>query len=380
MTIPSYKIKFDGQDAADDIYENVIRLEIEEHLQKAGSFMFRLSISLQSSGEWSYLADDRFALFKKVTIAFGFQDGQATPYFEGYITQLAPHFDPQEELCYLEVRGLDPSCLMNLEERTTTWADQSHSDIASAIFSAYGITPEVQDASILYPSTGNVLVQRGTDIRFLKELAEKNGFDCYMRVDDSGQVKGYFQANALDHAPLQPLAILFEDRTNVQFIDLQINGVQALSTAGWHLSTADKNLETLEKTGYSETPLGQTSLQAAAQTKIEALCAPTAGASRRYPQDFAAIASTEAEQALQGRLDRAAWFVKAKGIVNSEAYDRVIHARDLVPVKGLGTRYSGIYLVSAVKVVIADGLFEQQIELLRNAWGVTGSEPFAGKA
>jgi phage protein D len=379
MTISSYKIKFDGQDAGDDVYENLIRMEIEEHLQKASSFMFRLSISIQASGEWSYLADDRFALFKRVTISFGFKDGVSTPYFEGYIVQLAPHFDPQEELCYLEVRGLDPTCLMNLEERIVTWADQSHSDIANAVFSAYGITAEVQDSSILYPSAGNVLVQRGTDIRFLKDLAEKNGFDCYVRVDDSGKVKGYFKPNALDKKPLSPLAVLFEDQTNVQFIDVQVNGSLALSTAGWHLNLDDKNLEQLEKGAYTTTPLGKEVLPDAVQAKLASLSAPAAGASRRYPQDFAAIASTEAEQSLQSHLDRSGWFIKAKGVINSEDYNHVIHSRDVIPVKGLGTRYSGNYLISSVKVVIAEGMFEQQIEFIRNAWGVQGNEPFAGE-
>ena len=66
---------------------------------------------------------------------------------------------------------------------------------------------------------------------------------------------------------------------------------------------------------------------------------------------------------LQGRLDRDSWFIKARGSVNSESYGTLIHARNLVPVKGLGTRYSGNYLVSSVASTLADGHFEQQIEL-----------------
>jgi phage protein D len=376
MPIPSYKISFDDEDAADDIYENIIRLEINEDLKKAASFMLRISISLQVEGEWSDLDDERFDLFKKVTIAFGFGEDDATPYFEGYITHLAPHFDPEEELCYLEVRGMDASCLMNLEEKIETWADTPHSDVASQLFDLYGITPEVATTSAVHAETDSVLIQKHTDIRFLKELAERNGFECYVGMTDDGQVKGFFKPYSLDVSPRPTLAVHFEGETNVQFIDLQVAGNQPLSSSGWHLSLADKELEELPIEDYAVDLLGQDSLSSITRSKVESLCSPKEAAGRVYQADLTNLDGTELEQGLQGRLDRDSWFIKARGTVNSEAYGSLVHARNLIPVKGLGTRYSGNYLVSSVNSILADGHFEQQIELIKNGWGVTGDEPF----
>lgn len=376
MPMPSYKISFDDEDSADDIYENIIRLEVDESTRKATSFMFRISISLQRDGEWSYLDDERFDLFKKVTISFGFGEGNATPYFEGYITHLAPHFDPEEELSYLEVRGMDPTCLMNLEEKIETWMDTSHSDIASELFNHYGITPDVEPTSIVHSDTDNILVQKATDIRFLKELAERNGFECYVGMTDDGELKGFFKPYDLNISPLPPLAVHFEGETNVQLLDIQVTGTQPLSNSGWHLSLEDKEMEEQTRSDYGVNLLGQNSLTSIVKTKVASLCNPKEDASRAYDGDMTNIDSTELEQGLQGRLDRDSWFIKARGTVNSENYGNIIHARHLLPVKGLGTRYSGNYLVSSVKSILADGHFEQTIELIRNAWGLTGDESF----
>ncbi len=379
MTTPSYKITFNGEDAEDDIYENIIRLEITEDIQKATSFVFRVSISLQEDGAWSYLDDDRFDFFKKLTISLGFEENQATPYFEGYITHLAPHFDPEEELCYLEVRGMDPTCLMNLEERMITWEDQSHSDIASTIFDQYGITPDVEASPIIHPESGNLLVQRTTDIQFLRQLATQNGYDCYMAVDESGEIKGYFKPYALDVSPLPTLAVHFEGETNVEFIDIEASGNQPLSVAGWYLSQEDKSLETIEQTSHSQTLIGNENLLSLVETSVDSLASPTEAACRVHTDNFVAFDQTELEQYAQNRLDRSSWFIKAKTSINSETYQNIIHARNIIPIKGIGTRYSGNYLVSSVKSIINQGEFEQHLELTRNAWGVTGDEPFEGE-
>ncbi len=379
MPIPNYHIHFDGESAADDVFENMIRLEIEEDVRKAASFMFRLSIALQDDGQWSHLDDERLSLFKKVTISIGF-GGDSTPVLVGCITHAAPHFDPEEELCYLEVRGMDFTCLMGLEEKIVTWTNQSHSDIASAIFDAYGITAEVEDAPTLHPEDGAALVQRGADITFLRELARKNGFDCYVSTNADGEVKGFFKPRALDASPLPPLAVHFEGETNVQFIDVQAAGNHPLSVGGWHLSLTDKSLERFEKTEYEQTIIGKESLPGIVRDRIDALTSPVEAASRSLPDDFVSLDGTELERTLQSRRNRHGWFVRARGVVNAESYNEVIRARRLIPVKGMGTRYSGNYLVASVKHVIADGHYEQHIELIRNAWGVAGDEPFEREA
>lgn len=376
MAIPSYRISFDGAPAADDLYEHLIRLEIEEDFRKAASFVFRLSLALQPDGSWSYLEDERFDLFKKVSIAMGMGSGDATPVLEGYITHLAPHFDPQEELCYLEVRGMDPTCLMNLEEKTITWAAQTHSAIAAAIFDSYGINPVIEDT----PTIHEGVVQRGTDIRFLKDLASRNGYDCYVAVDDSGTVNGHFKPFELDASPLPPLAVHFEGETNVQFFDIQVAATQPMGTAGWHLSLEDRSLEQVEKTEYRNAKLGRQTLPEIARSRVESLCSPAEGASRALQNHFTTLDAVDLENTLQSSFDHHGWFIKAKGIVNGEDYGELIRARRVIPVKGIGIRYGGNYFVTFVKHVLTEGQYAQHIELMRNAWGVTGDEAFEAES
>jgi phage protein D len=378
MGIPHYKIAFDGVAAKDDVYENLIRLEIVDDSTMAGSIMVRLSIALQEDGEWSYLKDDRFALFKRVTVSMGFGQGRDLPLFEGYLLQLAPHFDPQEELCYLEMRGMDATCLMNLEEKLTTWVGQSHSAIASQIFNDYGITPDVADAPTTHQQDGNTLLQRGTDLRFLKDLAARSGFECYVWVDDNGTVQGSFKPCDLTPSALPPLAVQFEGETNVQYLDVQVSGNPPLSFSGWHMNLEDRTVEKIDKSDYEQNLLGKESLIDVVKSKVEQLSIPVEGASRSYRGDTVFLDRSELDGALQGRQDRQGWFVRAKGIVNGEAYGAAIRSRKVIAVKGLGTRYSGNYLVSSVRHVIAEGEYEQHVELVRNGWGVAGNESFQG--
>jgi phage protein D len=380
MGIPTYKITFDQQAASDDIYENLIRLEIEDNIRKAANFMLRIGISLQGSGEWTYLDDDRFRLLTRVGISIGFEEGSAAAVFDGYITHVAPHFDPQEELCYLEIRGMDATCLMNLEEKLVTWVDKSHSDIATEIFNSYGITPDVEDSPVTHVADGNMLVQRGTDIRFLKELALRNGFECYVTADDTGNVKGCFKPLALNGSPLPPLAVQFEDETNVQFIDLQVTAIQPLSSAGWHLGIEDKTVDQVVSDSYTATLLGKESLIDVVKNKVDQLSIPVEGGSRSYRGDKVFLDSTELENTLKGDENQNGWFIKARGCANGDQYGAAIRARCIVPVKGIGTRYSGNYLASSVKHIFSSGEYEQHMELIRNARGLTGNESFAGAA
>ncbi|MBI4650384.1 hypothetical protein HY745_03680 [Candidatus Desantisbacteria bacterium] len=380
MSSKAYKIAFNEEDAADDFYEFLIRFELEENIKKSASFVFRLSIFKHENGEWAFLDDERFELFTKITISIGTKEDSVKPVFKGYITQTAPHFDRNEELCYLEVRGMDPTCLMNLEEKFVDWSAQSHSDIACAIFNSYGITPFAEEASVTHTEDGNVLVQRNTDIRFLKELAVKNGFDCYTAVDESGELKGYFKPLTLDSAPLPVLAVHFEGKTNVQFMDVQVVADMPLSISGWYLNLEDKTIEQIEKSEYDHTLLGKESLINIINDKVAQLSAPLEAVSRIYKGDIVFQTVTELEKTIQGNLNRSGWFIKAVGIVNSEIYEGIIRARQIVPVKGMGTRYSGDYLVSSVKHIISKDNYEQHIELIRNARGVKGNESFEGEA
>ena len=76
---------------------------------------------------------------------------------------------------------------MNLTEKVKEWVDVTDADVANAIFGDYGITPSDQNTADDSPShteSGHSLMQRGSDIQFLRTLARRNGKVCRVACAD----------------------------------------------------------------------------------------------------------------------------------------------------------------------------------------------------
>ncbi len=74
--------------------------------------------------------------------------------------------------------------------RVKEWVDVTDADVASAIFGDYGITPADENADDDSPShteDGHSLMQRGSDIQFLRMLARRNGKVCRVACADTAR-------------------------------------------------------------------------------------------------------------------------------------------------------------------------------------------------
>ena len=122
----------------------------------------------------------------------------------------------------LEVSGLDATALMNLEEKVVAWPNMPDSAVASSIFAQHQLVPRVDVTSPVLVEPEGTTIQRGTDIRFLRRLARRNGFDCYVQPDAlTGVDTGHFRARSLFGTPDAVLPSNFGDDTNVS--DFQIS-------------------------------------------------------------------------------------------------------------------------------------------------------------
>ena len=75
MANKAYQIEFSGTAADEDFYGDVVSLSVEESTSAAGTLHLQIALRLQDDGTWTYLDDDRFALFNAVTVKVGFTDG-----------------------------------------------------------------------------------------------------------------------------------------------------------------------------------------------------------------------------------------------------------------------------------------------------------------
>jgi hypothetical protein len=354
-------IEIDGQEAA-DLYPDLSRVEVELDEDLAALFVLELSLQLQPDGLWSHLDDDRLTPWRRVRIHAGFDDG-TVPLITGYITHAHAILDADPARCRLELWGMDGSALMDREERLRDWPDQKDSDIAAAIFSSYGFGSEVEDTAVVHDAAISTIMQRETDMQFLRRLALRNGFECFVE-----QNTGYFRTPRIDARPQPLLAVHFGTETNVEWFSLQVDALAEAGIGMFQLHRTEKEVLSSLIESSRQPALGA--------SQASDLLPPGLAPARSFVGMNAATGVKEMETLCQGLFHRGEWFVTGEGQVAGNHYGNVLRPRRPVTIKGVGETHSGVYYVTHVTHAISRGGYSQRFKVKRNALQPTGAEQF----
>jgi phage protein D len=346
-----------------ELYNDLVSLEVELDDELAGMFRMNISLLLSADGTWSYLDDDRLTIWKQVVVTAGLEDDSAQ-LISGYITHIRPKFGIGLDECSLEIWGLDASVLMDREDKLKDWPSRKDSDIATEILNTYGLTPQVEDTSVIHDEQVSTIIQRETDIRFLKRLALRNGYECYVDGDT-----GYFQPPQLGGTPQQVLAVQFGDDTNVNRFHLEVN---ALATADVSMSQIDH--DTKQVLDATSAPGDQQALGASGPASY---LSGSATSALVYIGKTVATGNPEMTALCQGLYNEGEWFVTGEGEVAANQYGNVLMPRAPVTIKGIGETFSGIYYVTHVNHVFNSDGYVQHFRVKRNGLMPTGAENFS---
>ncbi|WP_119730201.1 phage late control D family protein [Thermomonospora amylolytica] len=354
-------IEIDGREAA-DLYADLNRIDVELDEELAAMFVLELSMHLQPDGTWSHVDDDRFAPWRRVTIHAGFQDG-TEPLMTGYLTHAHAVFDADPAKCRLELWGMDGSVLMDRQERLRDWPDHKDSDIAAAVFAEYGLKAEVEDTAVVHDARTSTIMQRETDIQFLRRLALRNGFECFVEGDT-----GHFRAPRADADPQPVLAAHFGAETNMDWFTVRIDALTDSRIGMFQLHRTEKQVLS---------SLAETSRQPALGARRPgALLPPGLAPARAFVGMNVVTGAKEMEVLCQSLLHRGEWFVTGEGLVSGNRYGSVLRARRPVTIKGVGETHSGVYHVAHVTHSISPAGYHQRFKVKRNAVLPTGDERF----
>jgi phage protein D len=365
MAQESIRIMLNGEEVA-DIYPDLLLLDVEEDEELASMFRMRLAIRLQPDGVWTHIDDERLALWSEVSIEAGF-DGDVEEIMSGYITHLKPSFSSEQGACVLDVWGLDRSVLLDREEKLKDWPSRKDSDIASEILSQYGFTADAEDTSVVHDETVSTIIQRETDMQFLRRLAARNGYECYV----SGTT-GYFRRPATSETPQPVLAVHFGDETNVNSFDIEVNALEPADIAMSQMDRQNKEMVDAESVPDSGSLLGSSDYASLLQSG--------APQGKLFIGMSTATGTPEMSALCQGIYEQASWFVTGSGEINANKYSHVLRARKPVTIKGIGETHSGVYYVTHVTHRFAQDGYIQQFRVKRNAVLPTGSEQFSESA
>jgi phage protein D len=367
--VTSYTLLVDGQPLAAEAMQFLQQVEAEEHLRMADMLRLTFSISVREDGSgWRVLDDGLFAPLTNLRLLITVGNADAVPVIDAYVIETQTDFSNNPTESLLHVLAMDGTILMNLEDKARAWPGMSDGDIASTLFDEYGFTPEVETTDVTYEEDDTLVVQRGTDIQFLRLLAQRQGFEVYLEVDPgSDSLTGHFHPLRLDQEPQGVLTVAMGQSSNLNRLQVrwdmlrptqaQVDNLDAGSGENQSGAASDTDWPLLGREGVFD--------------------AGTPRLTRLLPEGV--VLDAELLPLAQGLSNRSALAIIAEGELNSEAYGAVLRAKRTVLVRGAGEQYSGAYLVERVLHLFAEGEYTQSFTLRRNATGPQTQDDFTAE-
>jgi len=263
---------------------------------------------------------------------------------------------------------MDKSVLLSLEEKIKTWPNKKDSDIAGEILDQYkkfNLTPEVDETGVPYKESIATITQRESDINFLRRLARRNNFECYVEGD-----KVYFSEPKLEGESQGVLSCQFGGETNVECFSFEVNALAPTQVAMTQVDRVKKDVMNIPGVTGMQKALGAIDANGLSTDGI-----PPAKIYMDMPPQ---VECSQGEKGCLRAYQQGQWFLTAEGTIDGNRFGRVLKARKIVTVKGVGANYSGEYYVSHVTHSFTPEGYIQYFKVKRNALQVTGSEDFTG--
>ena len=352
--------------ARQPVLDAVQEIEIEASLDVASVVRVRFGIAQNETGDWNILQEDLFRPLVPLGVRIQTGVGPPEAVINGFVSAADVSYGESPGGSVLEVTAMDATTLMNLEEKVTAWPNMPDSVIAAAIFGQYGLVPKVQSTSPVLTDPEGTTIQRGTDIRFVRRLAQRNGFDCYVQPEPlSGLDIAHFEPPQTVGLPQAVLNVAMRDQTNVSDFSIRYQMLQPTTVVASGLDVPTKLPQPALAPAAALQPLG-------AEAALGRIVPPPVV----RPADTGLLRTAELQTAAQAIVDRSSWAIAASGQAGPDV--GVLRPGGFVNIRGLGDLYSGSYVVSSVRHSISADGWTQRFEARRNAVRATGAELFVG--
>jgi phage protein D len=346
------------------LLEAVQEITVDSSIEEASVLRVRFAITKTEIGDWSILMLDPFRPL--VPLGLRIQHGIGAPeaVINGFVTDHRVTYADEPGGSSLEVTAMDATHVMNMVEKVMPWPNMPDAAIASAIFGQYALIPQADPTTPVLTEPEGQTTQRGTDIRFLRRLARRNGFDCYVQPEPfSGLDIGHFHQRSLLGLAQAVLNVSFGNDTNVSGFTVRYEATKPTTAVAAQIDTLTKTPQPGIAPASLLPPLG---LEPTLLREVPPAIARPVGTGVVHAGDLQAAA--------QAIVDRSSWAVSCEGVVGGDV--GVLRPGGLVAIRGAGRVHNGNWLVTRVHHTIAPGRHDQRFTAQRNAVSETGAEVY----
>lgn len=357
-----YQIVIDGTPVDDPFYDDVAQLQVEENADLPDAIRLTLPVNVKDD-DLRYVGDARVQPFANIAVVVTPADGSPSScIFDGFVLSHKVHLEAGVTSSTLEVWGQDASVLMGVEEKVREWSGMTDGAVANQIFGEYGFTPadgNTHDDSPAHSEDGHTLMQRGSDIDFLRRLARRTGRWCRVTCADRPGIRtGFFALPDLSGDPVVTLNLNDPPKSQVAALDFHWDVVRPTKVAASQASLTDSGQDgvSADSSESGLAPLDARDL---------------AGFAGRDTTVVLTAAGDDAELAgrVGGLLRDAAWFARCEGSADISMLKTVLRVGAVVAIEGVGTVLSGKQLVKSVRHTITANSHSMAFTLVRNALG-----------
>jgi hypothetical protein len=344
--------------------------EVEVTHRDDGQSGFSITFNIGRAGpsalmDYALAANPLLRPFNRVIVMVTFN---ATPHvlMDGIISrqELAQGAEPGTSS--LTIKGEDVSVMMDREERSEEHPAQNEMLIAGKLilgYAQYGLIPVVippMSFDVPLPIE-RIPVQQGTDLDYLRKLAEVHGHVFYVTPGPVPFTNyAYWGPPIRVGLPQRAITVNMGPETNAKLDQAAKDGLGTATVDGQVQDAQTGQKIPVRTFGSLRPPLASMPSWLVDGQNVRKQKLRESGAN-------AVQAIAQAQGAMEATTD----VVKLEGELDAGSYGGVLQARALVGVRGAGFSYDGFYYVRRVTHKISLGRYTQKFELAREGLGST---------
>jgi hypothetical protein len=339
----------------DSLAASAVSVKVDEQVGRPTSYSLEYALDT-NDGDFPLLTEGKLGPGSELSIVVSSGDASEC-LVKGPVSGQLIHFEHGGSGSALTVEGADSLITLDREDKAVAWSDLTDSEAVRSILSQAGFVPDVEPTQAGHFETKHTLIQRETDLSFIRRLARRNGFHFWVSCDEFGIETAHFKRPVLDGEATRQLVInLTDPKANVTSLDIDWNIERPTQTKSIELDLNNKSDITGTLTQSPLTALGGTPFSdIAIEPRVAHVYAPVDD-------------NGDLQARNEAMLIDASFFLYARGSTTLSALQRVLRAHTIVNIRGIGTRHSGRWFCSGVRHSIDSTEHRMDFELIRNGW------------